>query len=74
MSRVFHLGVNLAIPFLEVLFGWNGGYLSYGASFNMLLGKLTAGVQGVEFGTKFRQLEAKRIIFYWSFIDLAFGN
>jgi hypothetical protein len=74
ISRVFHLGVNLAIPFLEVLFGWNGGYLSYGASFNMLLGKLTAGVQGVEFGTKFRQLEAKRIIFYWSFIDLAFGN
>ena len=72
-ARRMHVGLNVAVPFVDVLFGWNGGYLSYGASVNVLLGKLTAGFYGTEVGSSFGQLEASRLIVYWSLLDVEFG-
>tara|TARA_Y100001954_G_scaffold129277_1_gene138428 strand:- start:2447 stop:3556 length:1110 start_codon:yes stop_codon:yes gene_type:complete len=72
--RRFHIGLNIGVPLVDVMFGWNGGYLSYGLSANALIGKVTIGLYGIETGTSYRQLEASRFIAYWSFIDFKFGN
>jgi len=73
-GRKVHLGLNIGLPFLDILFGWNAGYVSYGASFDAIIGKFTAGYHGIETGANYRQQEAKRIVVYWSFIDLNLGN
>ena len=72
--RRMHIGLNIGVPLIDVMFGWNAGYLSYGASINALIGKLTIGLYGIETGTSYRQLEASRFIAYWSLIDFKFGN
>ena len=73
MRRV-HVGLDIGVPLLNVMFGWNGGYLSYGASINALIGKFTVGIYGIETGTSYGQLEASRGVAYWSFIDFSFGK
>ncbi len=72
--RRMHIGLNVGIPLIDVMFGWNAGYLSYGASINALIGKFTVGLYGIETGTSYGQLEASRFIAYWSLIDFKFGN
>ena len=74
LMRRVHVGLNIGVPLIDVMFGWNAGYLSYGASVNALIGKLTFGVYGIEVGTSYRQLEASRMVAYWSLIDFKFGN
>lgn len=67
----FHFGAELGIPFVTVHSGWNGGYLSYGATVKFWPIKLTAGFYGIEVGTQYKQEEAKRIIIYLSLFDFS---
>lgn len=69
--RKVHLGAELGIPFVTFHTGWNGGYLSYGATVKFWPVKLTAGFYGIEVGTKFKEEEAKRIIIYLSLFDFS---
>ena len=67
--RRMYIGLNVGIPLVDVMFGWNAGYLSYGASINALIENLQS-----FYGMKrtYGQLEASRFIAYWSLIDFKF--
>lgn len=71
LGRKFHFGSELGIPFLTFYGGWSEGYLSYGGSVKFWPVKVTAGFYGVEVGSKYKEQEAKRFIFYVSLFDFS---
>jgi hypothetical protein len=71
LGRKFHFGSELAIPLLSFHGGWSEGYLSYGATAKFWPVKVTAGFYGVEVGSKFKEQEAKRFVFYVSLFDFS---
>ena len=71
-GRKLHVGMELGLPLVSGMFGWNGGYISYGLGVNIWLVKLYAGFYGVELGSNFRQEEGKRGILYLSILDFSF--
>jgi len=72
-GRKVHIGLDVGIlKFIHVLAGWNAGYLSYGATIDILFMKLYAGLYSVELGSRFKQEEGKRGILYLSLLDFEF--
>lgn len=71
LGRKFHFGSEFAIPLLSFHGGWSEGYLSYGATAKFWPVKVTAGFYGVEVGSKFKEQEAKRFVFYVSLFDFS---
>lgn len=72
VSRKFHIGSELSLPLITAHAGWSEGYLSYGATIKLWPVKVTAGLYGVEVGSKFKEQEAKRMIVYVSLFDFSF--
>ncbi len=68
----FRAGIELGVPFLSVLGGWNAGYYSYGAALDLGLMKVSAGFYGVEAGGGYRRLESERFVIYLSLFDFSF--
>lgn len=68
----FRFGVELGVPVLSVLGGWNAGYYSYGVGLNLGIMKLMAGFYGVEAGNAYHQTESSRMILYLSLFDFSF--
>jgi hypothetical protein len=71
-ARMVHLGAELSLPVVSLLAGWNGGYLSYGASIKFWPFKLVAGFYSVELGRHFRQERGNRAVIQLSLFDLTF--
>lgn len=72
LLRKFHLGFELGIPLIRIMAGWNGGYLSYGASFKLWPVKVTAGFYSVELGSKYKEQPGKRAFVYFNLFDFSF--
>lgn len=70
--RKLHVGGEIALPFFEVFLGYGSGYFSYGLQMDLWLLKLTAGLYGIELGSKYREQEAQRAIVQLSLLDFAF--
>ncbi|MDB9786889.1 hypothetical protein OAB57_02180 [Bacteriovoracaceae bacterium] len=71
--RKIHVGVEIGLPIVSVLFGWNGGYVSYGLTVEFWPISLYAGFYGVEIGSEYGQAEGKRGIVYLSLLDFEFS-
>lgn len=71
MERV-RAGIELGIPGISFLAGFNAGYYSYGVALDVGVMKLTAGFYGVEAGGGYRRIESKRFILYLSLFDFSF--
>lgn len=71
-KRKFHFGVQLGIPFVSILAGWNGGYVSYGASIELWPITLYGGFYGVELGNKYLEDPGERALIYVSLLDFSF--
>ena len=71
-ARKVHVGFNADVLGYGVYGGWNGGYLSYGASVNFFIFKLMAGFYGVELGTERREKKGNRILLYLSLLNFSF--
>jgi hypothetical protein len=56
------LGLELGIPGISLLGGFNGGYYSYGVSVDAGAMKLTGGFYGLETGGGYRRTQSKRFI------------
>ncbi|MBF0301225.1 MAG: hypothetical protein HQK51_21125, partial [Oligoflexia bacterium] len=72
--RMVHFGMEVGIPFLSVMFGWNGGYVSYGAALEIWPIKIIAGFYGVELGGEYGQEQGKRGLIYVSLLNLSFDT
>jgi hypothetical protein len=72
VGEMFHIGAELGIPFITVMGGWNGGYLSYGAGLEFWPIKIYGGFYGIEMGNGFQQKESKRALIYLSLLDFSF--
>ncbi|MBF0360783.1 MAG: hypothetical protein HQK49_07220 [Oligoflexia bacterium] len=70
--RMVHFGVELGIPFLSIMFGWNGGYVSYGAALEIWPIKVIAGFYSIELGGEYRQEEGQRGLIYVSLLNISF--
>lgn len=71
MERM-RFGVELGIPGISVLGGFNAGYYSYGVAVDAGAMKLTAGFYGLESGGGYRRVQSKRFIIYLSLFDFSF--
>ncbi|MBF0207390.1 MAG: hypothetical protein HQK53_10925 [Oligoflexia bacterium] len=72
--RRMHVGFELGIPFVSLLLGWNGGYVSYGVQLELWPIKILAGFYGVELGGKYGQLKGNRGMIYISILNLSFDS
>lgn len=72
MMRKVHFGARVGIPFVDVMFGWNGGYISYGLGLDLFLVSLYAGFYNVEIGSRFLQHKSQRVLFSLNLIDFTF--
>jgi hypothetical protein len=70
--RKLHFGAEIALPFVSLLAGWNGGYLSYGASVKFWPVSVYAGIYGIEIGSEYGQSEGKRAVIFLSILDFKF--
>ena len=70
--RKLHIGSEVSLPFFDIFVGYGAGYLSYGAQIDIWLLKLTAGLYGIEVGSKYREQEASRAIIQLSLFDFAY--
>ncbi len=66
------LGVELGIPGISLLGGFNAGYYSYGVSVDAGAMKLTGGFYGLESGGGYKRIQSKRFIIYLSLFDFSF--
>lgn len=66
------LGLELGIPGISLLGGFNAGYYSYGVSVDAGAMKLTGGFYGLETGGGYRRIQSKRFIIYLSLFDFSF--
>lgn len=71
-ARKVHLGSEINIMMFSLLFGWNGGYASYGAGVDLGIVRLLAGFYGAELANKFRQEEGKRAFISLNLLDFSF--
>lgn len=72
-GRKVHLGMKLGIPLIDVMAGWNAGYLNYGVGLNLWPIKILAGFYNVEIGADYKQEEAKRAVIYFSLFESSFN-
>lgn len=71
MERV-RVGLELGVPGVSALAGFNAGYLSYGVGVDVGFFKATAGFYGVEAGGAYRRTESERFVLYVSLFDFSF--
>jgi len=71
-ARMMHLGVEIGLPIVRFLAGWNGGYVSYGASIKVWPIRITAGFYGIETGANFRQEKGSRAVIAISLFETNF--
>jgi hypothetical protein len=71
-GRKIHLGVKIGLPLVDIMAGFNAGYLSYGAALNIWPVRLMAGFYEVEIGAEYKQEVGKRAVLYLSFFETAF--
>ncbi len=74
-GRKVHLGFDFGIlssPGIRVHAGWNAGYVSYGATIDLWIFRLTAGFYTVELGTKYKEQPGKRGLIYLSLFNFSF--
>ncbi|MGB0454771.1 MAG: hypothetical protein ACPGJV_13765 [Bacteriovoracaceae bacterium] len=72
--RMSHFGVELTLPFISLMSGFNSGYLSYGVELNLWLIRIVAGFYGVELSRGYKVDEGKRAVLYISLFDLSFDS
>jgi hypothetical protein len=72
--RRLHIGVELGLPILRVLAGYNTGYYSYGIMTNLFLIDLYVGFYDIELGEKLGQQRASRAVIYLSLFDFTFDG
>lgn len=70
MSKL-HFGIDMGIPGIRLMTGFNAGYLSYGLKFNLWPIQLLIGLYGIETGYEYKQREAKRAVIYLSLLDFS---
>ncbi len=70
--RRVHTGLEINLPLVSVLAGWNAGYLSYGAALKLWPFKLFVGFYGVELGVDYKQEAGKRAVIQLSLFELNF--
>lgn len=71
-GRRIHIGAEAGIPLLRVFGGFSEGYISYGASFDIYMFKLTAGFYNVELGSEYKEEKGGRAVIYLSLFDFSF--
>lgn len=67
-----HIGARLDMPVLDLYWGWNGGYGSFGLGLDAFFLRLTVGFYGLEIGHKFKEKEAKRMVVQLKLLDIHF--
>jgi len=55
---------------VDLYFGLNGGYNSFGVGFDAFIFKFLIGFYGVEIGSSFKQLQAKRLVFTVNLLNI----
>lgn len=73
MQRV-RAGIEVGLPGITALAGFNAGYYSYGAQLDLKLIKVMAGFYGVESGNMYKQIKAERMMIYLSLFDFSFDT
>lgn len=71
-GRKIHLGMKLGLPLIDLMAGFNAGYLSYGAALNIWPVRVMAGFYEVELGADYKQEVGKRAVLYLSLFETAF--
>jgi hypothetical protein len=71
MERI-RAGLELGIPGISLLGGYNAGYYSYGVALDLGAMKLTTGFYGLEAGGAYNRIESKRFVIYLSLFDFSF--
>lgn len=71
-GRKIHVGLEVGIPVVTAVAGWNGGYFSYGVELDLWPMKIIAGFYGVELGTSYKEEEGDRALIYLSFFDFSY--
>ncbi len=71
-GQMAHFGLEVGIPLIRAYGGWNGGYISYGAKFNVWPFEITAGFYGVELGSNFKEQKGSRAVIHLSLLDIEF--
>lgn len=66
------VGAEVGLAGLSLMAGVNSGYYSYGATLDLFIMKLTAGFYDVEIGSKYKQVQSKRLILFLSLFDFSF--
>ncbi len=64
-----HFGARVGIPMITGMIGYNGGYLSYGATARIFPFRISAGFYGKEVGEVDQKLESERLVLYVSLLD-----
>ncbi|MCK5883813.1 MAG: hypothetical protein KAG61_09005, partial [Bacteriovoracaceae bacterium] len=70
-SSKLHFGLDLGMPLVRILMGYNAGYMSYGVKMSLWPVELIVGLYGIETGYQYRQREAKRAVIYLSLLDFS---
>lgn len=69
MSKL-KLGARARFPFVNVYWGWNAGYISWGLGLDIFLFKINVGFYGVELGPAYKQKEGKRAVFSINLLNI----
>lgn len=64
-----HLGARVGIPLIDLMVGYNGGYVSYGAGVRLWPFRLAVGFYDKEVGVEAGDLKSDRIVAYISLLD-----
>lgn len=69
-ARKIHLGIKFEVPLIDIMLGFNGGYLSYGLGLNLWPFHLMAGLYSVESGSEYKSEKSGRGILYLSLLNI----
>jgi hypothetical protein len=72
-GEMLHFGMELGLPLVRVMTGWNGGYLSYGAGIELWPIKIYGGFYGIEMGNSFQEKQSERALLYVSLLEIDFN-
>ena len=72
--READFGLEVGIPLIRGMMGWNEGYFSYGLQVEIWLIKVLAGFYGVEIGGGYKDQQSKRALVYVSLLDFSFDS
>lgn len=64
------IGARARFPFVNVYWGWNAGYISWGLALDVSMFRLNFGFYGVELGREFKQKEGKRAVFSINLLNI----